>query len=171
MIFPWFFSNSMIFHAWTFLWFPGFPWFPELVGTLSYGEARKLASCIPLLSTLCRPMGSSIKFDTVKSRWSIAYIEGSQDIISKKYWFFFTEDHFCLSKQCRPWWNAACSISSGSYTYLSYPSSKELNFFLSYYFCLYKQCRPRWNATFVWHFIWVFTVCQSTCLPYPSSKE
>ena len=29
------FSNSMIFHAWIFFSdFPGFPWFPELVGTL-----------------------------------------------------------------------------------------------------------------------------------------
>ena len=29
------FSNSMIFHAWNFFSdFPGFPWFPELVGTL-----------------------------------------------------------------------------------------------------------------------------------------
>ena len=34
--------------------------------------------------TLLRPMGFSIKFDTVKSRWSIGYIEGLQVIISKK---------------------------------------------------------------------------------------
>ena len=34
--------------------------------------------------TLLRPMEFSIKFDTVKSGWSIVYIEESQDIISKK---------------------------------------------------------------------------------------
>ena len=30
-----------------------------------------------------------------------------------------------------------------------------------------KQYRPRWNATLCTrrHFIWIFTVCQSTCLP------
>ena len=30
----------------------------------------------------------------------------SQVVISNKYCISFTEDRFCLSKQCRPWWNA-----------------------------------------------------------------
>ena len=32
----------------------------------------------------------------------LVYIEGSQVIISQKYYFPFFEDRFCLSKQCRP---------------------------------------------------------------------
>ena len=33
----------------------------------------------------------------------------------KKVVFSFSEDRLCLSKQCRPWWNAAiCGISSGA---------------------------------------------------------
>ena len=40
-----------------------------------------------------------IKFDTVKSGWSI---EGPQVIISKIYYISFSEDRFCLSKQCGP---------------------------------------------------------------------
>ena len=28
--------------------------------------------------------------------------------------YCFAEDQFCLGKQCRPWWNAKCGISSGS---------------------------------------------------------
>ena len=36
-------------------------------------------------SSLLKPMEFSIKFDTVKSGWSIIYIEVSQVIISKKY--------------------------------------------------------------------------------------
>ena len=40
-----------------------------------------------------------VKFDTVKSGWSIVYniIEGSQVIISKKYYISFSEDWFCLA--------------------------------------------------------------------------
>ena len=53
-------------------------------------------------ATLFRPMDVSIKFVTVKSGWSIIYIEGSQVIISKKYCIHLSEDRFCLSKQCEP---------------------------------------------------------------------
>ena len=35
--------------------------------------------------TLCVPIEFPIKFDTVRSGWSIAYIEGSQVINSKEY--------------------------------------------------------------------------------------
>ena len=64
---------------------------------------------------LFRPMEFFIKFDTVQSEWSIVYIVRSLIIISKNYCTFFSEDWFCLSKQGRPWWNAAsCIISSGS---------------------------------------------------------
>ena len=37
-----------------------------------------------------------IKFDTVKSGWTIVYIKGSQAIISKKY-ISFSEDWFFLA--------------------------------------------------------------------------
>ena len=54
------------------------------------------------VTTLFRLMDFSIKFDTVKSGWSIVYIEGSQVIISKKkYCISFNEDGF-FSKQCTP---------------------------------------------------------------------
>ena len=39
--------------------------------------------------TLCVPMKFLIKFDMVKSGWSIVNIEGSQIMISKKLYFFF----------------------------------------------------------------------------------
>ena len=45
-------------------------------------------------------MEFSIKFHTVKSGWSMVYIEGLQAIISK-YYISFSEDRFCLRKQCR----------------------------------------------------------------------
>ena len=47
------------------------------------------------------PMEFPIKFDTVESGWSILYFEGSQAIISKQDCISFSEDRFCLSKQCR----------------------------------------------------------------------
>ena len=48
-------------------------------------------------------MEFSIKLHTMKSGWSIEYIEGSHIIISKnKYCISFSEDRLCLSKQCRP---------------------------------------------------------------------
>ena len=45
--------------------------------------------------TFLRPMEFTIKFDTVKSEWSIVYIEGSRVIISKKCYISFSEDRFC----------------------------------------------------------------------------
>ena len=42
-------------------------------------------------------MGFSRKFDTVKSGWSIVYIQGLQVKISKKY-VSFSEHQFCLGK-------------------------------------------------------------------------
>ena len=35
-----------------------------------------------------------MKFDIVKSRWAIVYIEGSQVIISKKMYYFFWRSIF-----------------------------------------------------------------------------
>ena len=52
--------------------------------------------------TRVRPMDFPIKFDTVKSGWSVVYIEGSQVMIFTKYCISFYENRFCLSKQCRP---------------------------------------------------------------------
>ena len=37
-----------------------------------------------------------IKFDAVNSGLYIVYIEGSQVLISKRYYISFSEDHFCL---------------------------------------------------------------------------
>ena len=51
--------------------------------------------------TLFRPIEFSIKLHTIKSGWSIVYIEGSPIIISPNYYISFSEDRFCLSKQCR----------------------------------------------------------------------
>ena len=58
----------------------------------------KVIICLILhLLTLFVPMEFSIKFDTVKSGWSIVfYIEGSQVKISnKKCYISFSEDGFC----------------------------------------------------------------------------
>ena len=46
-------------------------------------------------------MEFSIKFDILKSGWSIVYIEGSQVIISNRYCISFPEGRFWFSKQCR----------------------------------------------------------------------
>ena len=51
------------------------------------------------LLTHCRPMEFFIKFDLVKSGWSVVYIEKSQVIILKKDCNSFSEGYFCLSKQ------------------------------------------------------------------------
>ena len=48
--------------------------------------------------TTCVPMEFPIEFDTVKSGWSIVYIEGSQVIISPKKYMYFSEDWFCQSR-------------------------------------------------------------------------
>ena len=44
------------------------------------------------INPLCIKGISHIKFDTFKSGWSIVYTEGSQVIISKKYYIPFSED-------------------------------------------------------------------------------
>ena len=49
-----------------------------------------------LTLTLLRPMEFPIKFDTVKSEWSVVYIERLQVIISKEN-ISFSEGRFCLS--------------------------------------------------------------------------
>ena len=43
-----------------------------------------------------------IKFDTVKSGWSIIYIEGSQVIILKNFVFLFLKTHFVLANSAGP---------------------------------------------------------------------
>ena len=47
-------------------------------------------------------MEFSIRFDTVRSRWSIVYVEGPQDIISKKYCISFSLDAFVLANSVSP---------------------------------------------------------------------
>ena len=46
-------------------------------------------------------MEFAMKLKTNKSGWSTVCIEGSQVIISKKYCNSFSDNQFCLSKQCR----------------------------------------------------------------------
>ena len=56
-------------------------------------------------------------FYTISLGWSLVYIEGShsQGIIFKFNCMSFSEDCFCISKQCIPRRNAAlCGISSGA---------------------------------------------------------
>ena len=61
--------------------------------------------------TLCVLMDSSIWLDTINLGWLIVFIKGSWDDDI----FQSLKVVLSLSKQCRPWWNAAyCSISSGS---------------------------------------------------------
>ena len=60
--------------------------------------------------TLLRPMEFSIKFDTVKSGWSIVYIEGSQ-VISKTDYISFSEDDFVSANSAD---HDEMHISSGS---------------------------------------------------------
>ena len=65
-------------------------------------SVRELRTAVREWACCLRPMGYSIKFDTVRPGWSIVYIEGLQAIISQKYCIAFSEDQFCLSRQCRP---------------------------------------------------------------------
>ena len=65
------------------------------------GQIRFLQYMMASL-TLFRAMEFSIRFDTVKSGWSIINIEESQVIISKESCISFSEDQVCPSKQCRP---------------------------------------------------------------------
>ena len=67
--------------------------------------AANIKHFIPVLKsdlTLFVPKEFPIKFDTVKSGWSIIYIEGSQVIILRKYCISFSENQFCLSNHSRP---------------------------------------------------------------------
>ena len=52
--------------------------------------------------TLCVSMEFPIYFDTVKSGWSIVYIEGSHIIISKKNIFLSLKINFALSNSVNP---------------------------------------------------------------------
>ena len=47
-------------------------------------------------------MGFSIKFDRVKSGWSIVYIEGSHVMISPKCFIPFSADGCCLANSSDP---------------------------------------------------------------------
>ena len=47
-------------------------------------------------------MDFSIRFDTVKSGWSIVYIEGSQDIIPQKYILLSLKIDFATSNSVDP---------------------------------------------------------------------
>ena len=53
------------------------------------------------MNILFKSNGSFLKICfTIKSRWSIVYIEGSQVMIKSEYNISFSEDRFCLSKHC-----------------------------------------------------------------------
>ena len=52
--------------------------------------------------SLCVSMEFTIKFDMVTSGWSIIYTEGSQAIVSRKYYISFSEDRFALAKSVDP---------------------------------------------------------------------
>ena len=103
--------------------------------------------------TLLRPMGYSIKFETVKSGWSIVYIEGLQVIISPKYCISFSKDRFCLSRQCRPrqnchlmqhfiWLFTVChsTRSSKDSTYSHHAAYKIYVIFFNFYPISLQDC-------------------------------
>ena len=72
--------------------------------------------------TLCRPMDSSIKFDTVQSGWSIVPIEGSQVILSKNFVFLSLKIDFGLANSADPdEMPQKCGISSGSSLFAKLP--------------------------------------------------
>ena len=52
--------------------------------------------------TLLRPMEFSVKFDTVKSGWSITYIEGSQVMCSKHIAFLSLKTNFVQANSADP---------------------------------------------------------------------
>ena len=78
-------------------------------------------------------MDFPIYIDTIRMELPIVYFNGSQVDITKSWCVFVPEDCFSLSKQCRPWWNAAlCCISSWSTLFakvpvLGFPVYKGLN--------------------------------------------
>ena len=57
------------------------------------------------------------------SQYDPLYIlTGHKLIFPNRYYVSFSEDRFRLSKQCRPWWNAAwCGISPGSSLFANEP--------------------------------------------------
>ena len=54
------------------------------------------------LLSLHVPMEFTIMFDMVASGWSIIYTEGSQVIISRKYYISFSENRFALVNSADP---------------------------------------------------------------------
>ena len=52
--------------------------------------------------TFLRPMEFTIKLDTVKSEWSIVYIEGSRVIISKKCYILSLKMDFVVANCADP---------------------------------------------------------------------
>ena len=114
-----------------------------------HGWKRKFSKTLNL--TLFRPMDFSIKFDMFKSGWSIVYIEGLQVINFKKEHISFSEDWFCLSKQCRPWSNAAlCCISSRSSLFAKVPYKCFFRFWVKEGFrnskCKLSVCQQEMNV-------------------------
>ena len=68
-------------------------------------ERDKIAVLIPVIDkilSLFRQMEISIKFDTVKSGWSIIYIEGSQVIIKRNVVFPSLKIDFGLANSANP---------------------------------------------------------------------
>ena len=60
-----------------------------LICFLKSGRLLQIIGGALRVKTLFRPVEFSIKLHTIKSGWSIVYIEGSQVIISKKILYFF----------------------------------------------------------------------------------
>ena len=68
---------------------------PDLQSNFATGPGK-------IIFTLLGPMEFSIKFDTVKSEWSIVYTEGSQVVILKKIVFLSLKINFVLEKGVDP---------------------------------------------------------------------
>ena len=58
-----------------------------------------IGTCNSYRFTLLRPMKFSIKFDTVKSSWSVVYTEGLEVIIFKTIYIFFSLWRLTLQRQ------------------------------------------------------------------------
>ena len=62
------------------------------------------------------------QFDTKSMKLPIVYFKGTQVELSKLWCISVPEGCLKLSKQCRPWWNAAlCCISSASSLFVKVP--------------------------------------------------
>ena len=66
------------------------------------GLCNSHIQCSTTYLTLCVPIEFPIKFDTVKSGWSIIYIEGPQVIISTKIVFLSLKIYFVLANSVDP---------------------------------------------------------------------